>query len=62
MFGWGEMIEGERKQGRGVFGWGQGGCGEKMGVGEFSPQVHHLKGKNFLLNLGRKLDRKVERK
>ena len=35
--------------GRGMFGFG-----EKMGVGEFSPRTHHLRGKHFLPKLGRK--------
>ena len=34
---------------------------EKMEVGEFSPQAHHLKEKGFLPNLGRRLERKVQR-
>ena len=42
MFSCGEMIEWERKGERRVFGWGK-----KMGVGEFSPQAHHLRGKSF---------------
>ena len=37
------------------------GLGKKMGVGEFSPWTHHLRGKHFLPRLGRKSERRVGR-
>ena len=42
---------------RRVFGWRE----RKWRVGEFSPLAHHLRGKSFLPNVGRTLERPVER-